>query len=121
MALEVEAPLLDESDDALVARFQAGDTQALDVLLTRYRRFARAKVRNYFLVGADADDLEQEGSHRPLQGRSRLPRRPGGQLPGVRRAVHHSPDHYRGQSGDPPEAPAAERVRLDLDRPFEFR
>ncbi|MBA2609011.1 MAG: RNA polymerase sporulation sigma factor SigH, partial [Actinobacteria bacterium] len=35
--------------------------QALDVILTRYRRFARAKVRNYFLVGADADDLEQEG------------------------------------------------------------
>ena len=31
------------------------------MLLTRYRRFARSKVRNYFLVGADADDLEQEG------------------------------------------------------------
>jgi RNA polymerase sporulation-specific sigma factor len=35
--------------------------QALDALLTKYRRFARSKVRNYFLVGADADDLEQEG------------------------------------------------------------
>ncbi len=61
MAVEVVAPLADETDDELVARFQAGDTQALDVLLTRYRRFARSKVRNYFLVGADADDLEQEG------------------------------------------------------------
>lgn len=61
MAVEVVAPLEDETDDALVARFQAGDTQALDILLTRYRRFARSKVRNYFLVGADADDLEQEG------------------------------------------------------------
>lgn len=61
MATEVGAPLLEDSDDVLVARFQAGDTQALDVLLTRYRRFARAKVRNYFLAGADADDLEQEG------------------------------------------------------------
>lgn len=60
MATEV-APLLEESDDALVARFQAGDMQALDALLVKYRRFARAKVRNYFLVGADADDLEQEG------------------------------------------------------------
>ena len=45
----------------LCARFQAGDTLALDTLLTRYRRFARAKARGYFLVGADADDLEQEG------------------------------------------------------------
>jgi RNA polymerase sporulation-specific sigma factor len=35
--------------------------QALDALLTKYRRFARSKVRNYFLIGADADDLEQEG------------------------------------------------------------
>ncbi len=58
---EVCTPLVDQSDDDLVALFQGGDTQALDVILTRYRRFARAKVRNYFLVGADADDLEQEG------------------------------------------------------------
>jgi len=49
------------ADADLCARFQAGDTQALDTLLTRYRRFARAKARGYFLVGADADDLEQEG------------------------------------------------------------
>jgi len=48
-------------DDDLVARFRAGDTGALDVLLQRYRRFARAKARGYFLVGADADDIEQEG------------------------------------------------------------
>lgn len=61
MTTEVEAPLFEQTDDMLVARFQAGDMQALDVILTRYRRFARAKVRNYFLVGADADDLEQEG------------------------------------------------------------
>jgi len=49
------------ADDDLCARFQGGDTNALDTLLTRYRRFARAKARGYFLVGADADDLEQEG------------------------------------------------------------
>jgi RNA polymerase sporulation-specific sigma factor len=48
-------------DDELVARFHGGDGCALDVLLQRYRRFARAKARTYFLVGADADDIEQEG------------------------------------------------------------
>ncbi|MBV9661885.1 MAG: RNA polymerase sporulation sigma factor SigH [Acidimicrobiales bacterium] len=48
-------------DEELVARFQAGDQSALDVLIRRYRYFARAKTRTYFLVGADADDVEQEG------------------------------------------------------------
>jgi RNA polymerase sporulation-specific sigma factor len=61
LATEAAAPHLEHSDDHLVERFQAGDMHALDVLLLRYRRFARAKVRNYFLAGADADDLEQEG------------------------------------------------------------
>src|SRR6266568_2947609 len=32
-----------------------------DALVARYRRFVRAKARGYFLVGADFDDIEQEG------------------------------------------------------------
>jgi RNA polymerase sporulation-specific sigma factor len=51
----------DISDEELAGRFQGGDTEALDVLLRRYRRFAKAKARGYFLVGGDADDIEQEG------------------------------------------------------------
>jgi RNA polymerase sporulation-specific sigma factor len=53
--------LTDLEDEDLVARWQAGDSEALDILLQRYRRFARSKARSYFLVGADADDVEQEG------------------------------------------------------------
>ena len=48
------------ADDELAARFQAGDRLALETLIARYRRFARAKSRGYFLVGGDADDIEQE-------------------------------------------------------------
>lgn len=55
------APLAELQDEELVSRFQAGDHCALEVLIQRYRRFARAKTRTYFLVGADADDVEQEG------------------------------------------------------------
>ncbi len=55
------AALAELSDDELVARFQSGDNDSLDVLLTRYRRFTRAKARGYFLIGADSDDIEQEG------------------------------------------------------------
>jgi RNA polymerase sigma-H factor len=54
------APLTEQSDDELVSRFQQGDTCALGVLLERYRRFARAKTRGYFLIGADSEDIEQE-------------------------------------------------------------
>jgi len=55
------ASLADLEDEELVARSQAGDDDALELLLQRYRRFARSKSRTYFLVGADADDVEQEG------------------------------------------------------------
>jgi RNA polymerase sporulation-specific sigma factor len=54
-------PLTELSDVELVARFHEGDHDALATLLERYRRFARAKARGYFLVGADSDDIEQEG------------------------------------------------------------
>ncbi len=54
-------PLQELADDQLAARFQGGDECAVQVLLARYRRFARAKARGYFLVGADSDDIEQEG------------------------------------------------------------
>jgi len=49
------------TDDDLILAYRAGDAAALDVLLVRYRRYARSKARSYFLVGADADDVEQEG------------------------------------------------------------
>jgi RNA polymerase sporulation-specific sigma factor len=62
MALRTEVlPLTELADDELVARFRDGDQDALNVLLERYRRFARAKARGYFLIGADSDDIEQEG------------------------------------------------------------
>src|SRR5213082_4086800 len=51
----------DLTDDVLVARYRDGDADALNALLERYRRFVRAKARGYFLVGADFDDIEQEG------------------------------------------------------------
>lgn len=52
--------LQDLTDVELVAQYQAGSDAALQVVITRYRRFARAKARNYFLVGADHEDVAQE-------------------------------------------------------------
>jgi len=51
----------DCTDDELVASVRTGDDHALGVLLDRYRGFARAKSRSYFLVGGDREDIVQEG------------------------------------------------------------
>lgn len=48
-------------DEALVARSAAGEDAAADELLERYRPFVRMKARAYFLVGADQEDVIQEG------------------------------------------------------------
>jgi RNA polymerase sporulation-specific sigma factor len=57
----VGVPPPEISDDDLVALFHGGEVRALNLILERYRRFARSKARGYFLVGADFDDIEQEG------------------------------------------------------------
>jgi RNA polymerase sporulation-specific sigma factor len=49
------------SDESLVELAHSGDDGAIDVLLTRYRHYARAKARSYFLAGADKEDIVQEG------------------------------------------------------------
>ena len=54
------SPLAEQTDDELAVLAQQGDARAQQVLIERYRRFARAKGRGYFLVGGDSDDIEQE-------------------------------------------------------------
>jgi RNA polymerase sporulation-specific sigma factor len=54
-------PSADASDEELIRRIWDGDGAAMDVLLGRYRGFVRMKARSYFLVGADREDVVQEG------------------------------------------------------------
>lgn len=53
--------LTGRSDEDLVRLTWQGDGAALDVLLERYRSFVRMRARSYFLVGADREDVVQEG------------------------------------------------------------
>ena len=53
--------LLHVSDEDLVERARTGSELSLEVLLNRYRHYARAKARTYFLAGADREDIVQEG------------------------------------------------------------
>ena len=48
-------------DEAIVALVHAGDLQAQEYLLSKYKNFVRSKARSYFLLGADHEDIVQEG------------------------------------------------------------
>jgi len=49
------------ADEQLVPAAQAGEDWAIDELFDRYKNFVRAKARSYFLIGADREDIIQEG------------------------------------------------------------
>lgn len=49
------------SDEELVLRYHDGDNMAADYLVEKYKNLVRMRARAYFLVGADNDDLIQEG------------------------------------------------------------
>lgn len=48
-------------DEELVDLVHRGESDALDFLIHKYRNFVRAKARSYFLIGADKEDIVQEG------------------------------------------------------------
>lgn len=49
------------ADEELVKLSHDGDELALEYLIERYKYFVRSKARSYFLVGADHEDIIQEG------------------------------------------------------------
>lgn len=48
-------------DEEVVAMAREEDELAQEYLITKYRNFVRAKARSYFLIGADREDIIQEG------------------------------------------------------------
>ncbi|TDQ34693.1 RNA polymerase sporulation sigma factor SigH [Aureibacillus halotolerans] len=54
-------PLEKMEDESVVELVQLGDVEALDYLINKYKNFVRAKARSYFLIGADREDIVQEG------------------------------------------------------------
>ncbi|HHX50991.1 MAG TPA: RNA polymerase sporulation sigma factor SigH, partial [Clostridia bacterium] len=48
-------------DEDIVELAQDGDDIAQEFLINKYKNFVRAKARSYFLIGADREDIIQEG------------------------------------------------------------
>lgn len=49
------------TDEDIVNYIHDGDSEALEYLIQKYKHFVRAKARSYFLIGADREDIVQEG------------------------------------------------------------
>ena len=61
-ALQIDAENLEHlKDEELVSLAKDGDTMALEYLISKYKNFVRSKARTYFLIGADREDIIQEG------------------------------------------------------------
>lgn len=49
------------TDEELVLALRQGDNSALDFLMNKYGSLVRQRARRYFLIGADREDIVQEG------------------------------------------------------------
>jgi len=61
VALKVYTTYFEMTDEEIVELAQVGDQYAVEYLVDKYKNFVRAKARSYFLIGADKEDIIQEG------------------------------------------------------------
>jgi len=50
-----------KTDEEIARQARDGSHEALEFLIGKYKNFVRAKARSYFLIGADREDIIQEG------------------------------------------------------------
>ncbi|MDI6617227.1 MAG: RNA polymerase sporulation sigma factor SigH [Clostridiales bacterium] len=61
-AQQYEPKNFDSMSDEEIARLaKNGNIKAQEYLINKYKNFVRAKARSYFLIGADKEDIVQEG------------------------------------------------------------
>lgn len=48
-------------DEEVVEEAKKGDSRAQEYLISKYENFVKAKAKSYFLIGADKEDIYQEG------------------------------------------------------------
>lgn len=51
----------DKSDEQIVMEAKTGNNKAQDYLISKYENFVKSKSKSYFLIGADKEDIYQEG------------------------------------------------------------
>ncbi|MGL4741404.1 MAG: RNA polymerase sporulation sigma factor SigH [Sarcina sp.] len=59
--LLTEKELLVKADEEVVKEAQDGNVIAQEIIINKYEQFVRVKAKSYFLIGADKEDIYQEG------------------------------------------------------------
>ena len=49
------------TDEEIISQIKQGDEQALTYLLNKYKELVNMKVGKYFMIGAEKEDIVQEG------------------------------------------------------------
>ncbi|PYG84849.1 RNA polymerase sporulation-specific sigma factor [Ruminiclostridium sufflavum DSM 19573] len=61
LKVNVSQAYCDMVDEDIILDAKVGNEPALEYLINKYKSFVRAKARTYFLIGADREDIIQEG------------------------------------------------------------
>lgn len=51
----------DKADEEVVVEAKNGDARAQEYIISKYENFVKSKAKSYFLIGADKEDIYQEG------------------------------------------------------------
>lgn len=51
----------DKADEDVVVEAKKGNDRAQNYIISKYENFVKSKARSYFLIGADKEDIYQEG------------------------------------------------------------
>ena len=83
----------ERTDEEVAEEAKDGNDIALEYLINKYRNFVKAKARSYFLIGADREDIIQEGMIGYIR-RSGTSGVTSFFISGFCRALHYSTDYY---------------------------
>ncbi|MDO5517445.1 MAG: RNA polymerase sporulation sigma factor SigH [Clostridium sp.] len=59
--MEAYLEFKDKPDEEIVMEAKAENNRAQEYLISKYENFVKAKAKSYFLIGADKEDIYQEG------------------------------------------------------------
>lgn len=60
-SLEDYLEFIDKCDEEIAIDAKKGNDRAQDFLISKYENFVKSKAKSYFLIGADKEDIYQEG------------------------------------------------------------
>ena len=59
--VRMEKDYADSSDEELIVRLRDGESQITDFIMDKYKNLVRSKAKSMYILGADSEDLIQEG------------------------------------------------------------